>query len=106
MSDLLLAAAEIGKPFVPGGAMLRPFAAELILIATIIGVLLAPFFTPRRSNLIAAAVAMAGVLIALLTLVFTRPGDGGFQLRGMLVSDNFAVLWKIMLLLFTAGVIL
>jgi NADH-quinone oxidoreductase subunit N len=105
MTDLLLAAADIGKPFVPAGSMLRPFAAELILIATIVGVLLAPFFT-RRSNLIAAAVALAGVLVALVTLVFTRPGDGGFQMRGMLVSDNFAVLWKVMLLLFTAGVIL
>ena len=67
---------EIGKPFIPGwdtaGEMLRPFVAELVLIATIVAVLLAPFFT-RRANWVSGLVAVGGLVLALLSvLVSTR----------------------------------
>lgn len=103
--------ADIGKPFIPTwgsgtGYGLAPFAVELILIATIIAVLLTPFFT-TRSNWMSALVTMAGLLAALVAVVilaFQPPA--GLQFRGLLISDPYAVLWKAMLLLFTAGVIL
>ena len=103
--------ADIGKPFIPtwtsgSGYGLSPFAVELILIATIVAVLLTPFFT-TRSNWMSALVAMAGLLAALVAVVilaFQPPA--GPQFRGMLISDPYAVLWKAMLLLFTAGVVL
>jgi NADH-quinone oxidoreductase subunit N len=99
---------SIGQPVMPHwssqpGAMLRPFVAELILIGTIVGVLLAPFFT-RRSNLPSALVAFAGVALALLSLIVVHPNDG-FQFNSLLVSDNFSLFWKVILLLFVLGVI-
>ena len=105
----MLAAIEKSQPFIPTwaaqpGYQLKPFVAELILIATIVAVLLAPFFT-RRSNITAALVALVGLIAALAALLIVR-FDAGFQLRGMLVSDQAAVLWKVMLILFTIGVIL
>ena len=63
--NFLLAAIE--KPFIPGwatpGEGLRPFAAELVIIGTIIAVLVAPFFT-RRSNALCGAISIVGLLIA------------------------------------------
>src|SRR3954465_10454861 len=106
--------AAIDKPFIPGwdtpgGLGLRPFVGELWIIATIVAVLLTPFFTPRRSNLACAAVSFIGLLVAFVSILFTIGlGDGGagWHFRGLLVSDQFAVLWKLMLLLFVMGIIL
>lgn len=99
--------ASIGAPFVPGWLELRPFIAEMILIATIIAVLLAPFFT-RRANLVSGAVALGGLLIALVALLFVGAGPEvvGEHFRGLLVFDRVAFLWKVILLLFVAGVVL
>src|SRR3954465_12039069 len=68
----LLPLAAIEKPFIPGwsgagGAGLRPFTAELWLIATIVAVLLTPFFT-RRSNIACALVSLAGLVAAFLSV--------------------------------------
>src|SRR4051794_22585278 len=108
MSNLL---AAIGLPFIPGwndpGVSMRPFVGEIILICTLVVILLTPFFTPRRSNGACAMVAFVGVVLALVSLVACRVVDiQGEQFRGMLVSDAPAVLWKAMLYLFTAGIIL
>ena len=100
--------AMIGKPFVPGWDQLRPFSPELVLIATIVAVLLAPFFA-RRSNAVSALVALAGIVIALISILATG-GQTDFSAadRGMLLvlADPFAVFWKIILYTFVAGIVL
>jgi NADH-quinone oxidoreductase subunit N len=100
--------ATIGLPFIPDAAELRPFAAELCLIATIVAVLLVPFFTPRKSNGICGVVALIGLTGALLTLLVVGPaaGDAAGRLRPMLVADGVAYFWKVLLLLFTIGIVL
>jgi NADH-quinone oxidoreductase subunit N len=98
----------IGLPFIPDWAELRPFVADLWLIATIIAVLLAPFFA-QRANLLCATVALAGLALAFVSQLVVGVGDDapvGYFFRGMLVADQFAVLWKLLLLLFVMGVIL
>ncbi|MGA2500513.1 MAG: hypothetical protein ABSH20_22455, partial [Tepidisphaeraceae bacterium] len=106
---MMLVLGEIGKPFMPGwntaGEMLRPFVAELVLIATIVAVLIAPFFT-RRANWVSGLVALGGLVVALLSVLIVRPWDEGPQFRGMLVSDPYAAYWKIILLVFVIGVVL
>jgi NADH-quinone oxidoreductase subunit N len=99
--------ANIGKPYIPGWGDLGPFVAECWLIATIVAVLLTPFFT-RRSNLATALVSLAGVAVAMVSLLYYGvTADATVQpLRGILVSDHVAVLWKAMLLFFTGGIIL
>src|SRR5687768_2647943 len=101
--------AEIREPFIPGwsGAYgLRPFAPELWIIGTIVAVLLAPFFS-RRSNILCAGVSLIGLTIALVSaVVISINGDDvGTHFRGLLVADNFAVMWKCLLYLFVIGVI-
>src|SRR5438552_10003817 len=101
----------IDKPFIPGwnlpGIGLRPFAAEMWLIVTIVAVLLAPFFT-RRSNVICALVSVVGLACAFLSPVVVGADSSvvGSHFRGLLVADHFAVMWKAMLLLFVMGIIL
>lgn len=97
--------ASIGVPFIPGWSELQPFIAELWLIVAIIGVLLTPFFT-RKSNTACAVVSLAGLTLAFVTLLASgSEGMVGSFMRGMLVSDPLAILWKLMLLLFVAGII-
>src|SRR3954463_9442456 len=107
---LLLA---IDKPFIPGwdagrGLGMRPFVGELWLIGTIVAVLLTPFFTPRRSNVACALVALAGLAMAFISVLAVNvdPEIVGVHFRGLLVSDQLAVLWKLMLLLFVMGIVL
>lgn len=107
--NFLLAA--IDKPFIPGWATpgygMRPFAAELVLIGTIIAVLLAPFFSSKRSNVLCAVISIIGLALALACATFIGTGGAnGEYFRGLLVADRFSQLWKIMLLLFTIGVII
>src|SRR6476620_8714756 len=108
--QLLLAA--IDKPFIPGwdtpgGLGMRPFIGELWIIATIVAVLITPFFT-RRSNVACALVAMVGLAIAFISVLTlgNDPHVAGTYFRGLLVADSFAILWKLMLLLFVFGIIL
>src|SRR5678816_3681167 len=100
--------AAIGLPFIPGWTEMRPFVADLWLIATVVGVLLTPFFT-SRSNVACAVVALAGLALAFISqLAVGTGGEGivGNHFRGILVADQFALMWKLLLLLFVAGVIL
>src|SRR5918992_3056467 len=101
------AVAALGSPFVPNWADLRPFVAELWLIAAIIAVLLTPFFV-RRPNFVAALVALAGLSLALVSLVLVSPdqADPLHRFAPMLVSDGVAYFWKVLLLLFVMGVVL
>jgi NADH-quinone oxidoreductase subunit N len=98
----------MGLPFIPGWGELRPFVADLWLIGTIAAVLLTPFFT-SRSNVVCAIVALAGLLLAFVSqLAVGTVGDGvvGSHFRGLLVADQFGLMWNLLLLLFVAGVIL
>jgi NADH-quinone oxidoreductase subunit N len=100
--------AAIGQPFIPGWTELRPFVCELWLIAAMVGVLLAPFFT-RRANLICPLVALAGIGLALVSMIAvhaTGTDLTGEYLRGLLLFDGAAFVWKILLLIFTAATVL
>src|SRR5438874_11050048 len=106
--DRLLA--MLGRPFIPGwndpGAALHPFIGELILIGAIVAVLLVPFFV-KRSNAASGLVALAGVALALLIMLAVHPTQiQSSQFRGLLLNDPLAVMWKGLLLVFTAGIIL
>src|ERR1041384_1852927 len=101
----LLILADIGKPVMPGGSELAPFAPELILVATIVGVLLTPFFT-KRSNAAAALVSLVGLVVALFSLIWSKDAGLGERFIPMLINDHYAVLWKLMLFIFVIGVIL
>ncbi|HYO08223.1 MAG TPA: NADH-quinone oxidoreductase subunit N [Tepidisphaeraceae bacterium] len=105
---MLIGLAAIGLPFIPGWAQLRPFVGDLILIGATVAVLLAPFFAVRRTNLTCAIVALAGVALAFAAqlAVVLAGGDDGLHFRGILVADPFGGMWKLLLLLFVAGVIL
>src|SRR4051812_17276764 len=99
--------AAIGMPFIPAWTEMRPFVADLWLIATIVGVLLTPFFT-SHSNVACAIVALAGLALAFVSqLAVGTAGEAiiGNHFRGILVADQFALMWKLLLLLFVAGVI-
>src|SRR3954468_819139 len=108
LSPILAAAAGIGLPYIPGWYELRPFAADLWLIVTIVAVLLTPFFTGTRSNVPCAIVALAGLALAFLAqlVVGTGPDVVGYHFRDLLVADHFAAMWKLLLLLFVLGIIL
>src|SRR6266436_10101494 len=97
----------VEAPFIPDWHELKPFVADLWLIATIVAVLITPFFT-RTSNIACALGALGGLAAALLSLVIVGAGPdvSGTHLRGLLVADGFAILWKAMLLIFVMGVIL
>ncbi len=94
----------IGKPFIPDAGQLLPFVAELWLVGGIVAVLIAPFWT-KRSNAVSGLIAFVTCLVALLSLPLAA-GRSEFLLRGMLVADNFALMWKGLLLLFVAGIVL
>ena len=102
--------AAIGLPFIPGWTELRPFVADLWLILTIVAVLITPFFT-QRSNIACALVALAGVVLAFVSQLAVaihsqaHPELMHDYFRGLLVADHFGFLWKLLLLLFVAGVI-
>src|SRR5258705_817850 len=105
MSSFISILADIGRPVLPGGGELAPFAPELILIAAIVGVLLTPFFT-RRSNAATALVSLAGLILALFSLIWAKDAGLGDRFIPMLINDHYAVLWKLMLYVFVIGVIL
>jgi len=97
----------IGVPFIPGWTELRPFIAELTLICTTVAVLLTPFFV-KKSNTPCALVALAGLAIALLSLLLVGPnaGENVERFAPMLVADPISFLWKVLLLVFVIGVVL
>ena len=97
----------IGIPYIPGWDELRPFVADLWLIGTAVAVLLTPFFA-RRPNKACGYVTLAGLALALVSLIAVGGGafTGGERFRPMLVTDAVAFFWKVLLLLFVMGVVL
>src|SRR4029079_1985176 len=96
--------AAISKPYIPGKGDLGPFVAELGLIATLVAVLVTPFFAKRRNHA-TFLVALGGLGVALVALLAYGVPDaaGPRPLGGVLVADAFGMLWKAMLLVFTIG---
>jgi len=107
-TSIFAAASAIGLPFIPQWYELRPFAVDLWLIATIVAVLLTPFFTGTRSNVPCAIVALIGLALAFVAQLVVGVDDDvvGYHFRDLLVADHFAALWKLMLLLFVMGIVL
>lgn len=97
----------IGLPYIPGWDDLRPFVADLWLVVTAVAVLLTPFFA-RRPNRACALVVLAGLTLALVSLIAVGSSafSGGERFRPMLVTDAVAFFWKVLLLLFVMGVVL
>src|SRR4051812_39495270 len=97
----------IGIPYIPGWDELRPFVADLWLVATAVAVLLTPFFA-RRPNRACSVVTLAGLTLALVSLIAVGAAawGGGERFRPMLVTDAVAFYWKVLLLLFVIGVVL
>ncbi len=96
----------IGVPYLPAAAELRPFAAELWLVAGILANLLVPFGV-RRPNAacgLATLLALAAAVASLL-LGWSGATAGVEHLRGTLTSDPLAAAWKLILLPFVAGVV-
>ena len=93
----------VGLPYIPSMTQLQPFAAELCLIVGIVAILLLPFFA-RKTNVGTGAVALITLGVALLAVLFCKvqPGE---QFRGLLLSDSVATFWKMLLLAFTAGIV-
>src|SRR6185295_3469662 len=79
-------------------------------IVTAVAILITPFFV-QRSNVACALVALAGVVLAFASQLavsieaYSRPELMHEYFRGLLVADHFGFLWKLLLLLFVAGVI-
>src|SRR5688572_24264131 len=98
--------AAIGNPYIPGWDELRPFVAELWLIATTVAVLLTPFFV-KKSNVACALVTMAGVAAGLVSLLLVGPdAQATARFAPMLIADPTAFLWKVLLLLFVLGIVM
>lgn len=93
-------------PFIPAWDQLRAFSADLWLIATIVAVLLTPFFA-RKPNRACAVVTLVGLGLALVSLVVVWEGGvaSGPYLRGLLTYDSFAASWKALLLVFVIGIV-
>jgi NADH-quinone oxidoreductase subunit N len=94
-------------PFIPNSDDLRPFAAEICLLLGIAGNLLIPFVT-RRPNLPCAMVTLLVLFIGAGALLGGASGASVAvqHLRGMLLFDSSALVAKVTLLFFVAGVVL
>jgi NADH-quinone oxidoreductase subunit N len=93
------------QPFIPNWSELRPFASELWLVASIVAVLLAPFFT-RRPNFPCALIALGGLVVALVWHLSIGPQLASPRIATMIVSDPASFFWKALLLIFTIGIVL
>jgi NADH-quinone oxidoreductase subunit N len=92
-------------PFIPAWPDLAPFVAELWLAATAVAVLLVAFVV-RKPNTAAGTYALVGLAAAFVSLLVVRPTDAAGRFAPMLAADGVALLWKLVLLAFTAGVVL
>ncbi len=105
MNDLL------SQIWMPGALDLARFSPELVLVGTIVVILVAPLIVGRSARL-TAGIAMVGIIAAALATghVSEQVAAEGFtglapaSAPGMLIADNLAVYFKLILLLFAACV--
>ncbi|MDB5327723.1 MAG: proton-translocating NADH-quinone oxidoreductase, chain [Phycisphaerales bacterium] len=89
---------------IPSASDWSAIGVETTLAATLVAVLIVPFFA--RSQRGVGLVALVGVLAAFgVTLLPASVSTGHSAFFGMLIADPAALLWRQVLLLFTAGVI-
>ncbi|HZZ45027.1 MAG TPA: NADH-quinone oxidoreductase subunit N [Tepidisphaeraceae bacterium] len=81
-----------------------PFSSELWLIATLLAVLIVPFFT-KHPSISTPTVALAGVCFAFTSLFFTDSSPHQY-FHNLLLTDPVSTFWKGTLLLFTAAVLI
>jgi NADH-quinone oxidoreductase subunit N len=93
-------------PFIPVWPDLAPFVAEAWLAATAVSVLLVAFVV-RKPDTAAGTFALVGLVAAFASLLVVRPTDAAAgRFAPMLAADGVALLWKLVLLGFAAGVVL
>ncbi len=90
--------------FWPAHQDLSGIGGELILIATIIAVLLSPFFAASRSNITAGWITLIGLVIALVYCI-KQPDSPATLFRSMVIIDPMVRFWKILLISFVIGVV-
>ena len=89
---------------IPSAADWSALGVETTLAATLVAVLIVPFFARSQRGM--GLVALFGVLAAFgVTLLPSFSTTGHSAFFGMLIADPAATLWRQVLLLFTAGVI-
>ncbi len=109
---MLALLAQTQPVWLPSGADLQAFAPELGLVGTIMALLIVPMIAGRGAHL-TAAVALLGILgsMALATFVgrpLGSPAVTAFAASAgtpMLMTDSFALFFKIFLLIFLALII-
>lgn len=89
--------------FVPTAAEWSAVATETTLAATIVAVLITPFF--RSSRRLLGAIALAGVLAALAMTWLPGVANPRTAFAGLLIADGLSNVWRQILLSFTAGTI-
>lgn len=90
-----------GLPQVPTAADWASLSVESTLAATLVVVLIAPFFS--RSKWTLGGIALAGLLAAFGTTFVPHAGTPTFF--GMLIADPAATFWRQVLLLFSSGIV-
>jgi NADH-quinone oxidoreductase subunit N len=93
------------SPYIPLPDDLRHFAAEIWLIGGIAANLVIPFAT-RRPNLPCAIASLMTLLAGLVALLHSGQDVSSQHFNGMLLFDSTAWAWKVILLPFTAAVVI
>ncbi len=101
MTDLL----AVSAPMIPQGRDFVALEGEIALALGIVGVLLAPFFSVRRSNLVSGGIALLAIVVAFVLTLRPKP-ESGFAFRELLLLDPASLFWEQVLLIFMAGVVL
>ncbi|MFH0980349.1 MAG: NADH-quinone oxidoreductase subunit N [Planctomycetota bacterium] len=101
--------------FVPTAEQFRWFSPELALVGTIVAILIAPLAVGRSSRT-TALIALIGLAVAILCtwsvagtvrdrgLSGLAPAEGPGAAVGMLIADNLTIYFKLVLMIFAAGV--
>lgn len=90
--------------FIPSGRDLLALQSETALVCGVVAMLLAPFFSVKRSNILSALIALGVMFVALLLSL--RGIESGPAMRGLLVLDPASVYWEQVLLVFMIGLVL
>ncbi|HEX8323878.1 MAG TPA: NADH-quinone oxidoreductase subunit N [Tepidisphaeraceae bacterium] len=90
---------------IPSAQEWSAIGVETALAATIVAVLIAPFFARGRSNTVVGWIALIGVAAAFVMTLLPGASVGRFAFSGLIIADPAATLWRQVLLLFTGGVI-